>query len=719
MHISLSFNMHCLYTVWLQDRKATEAQKLEARVKKMYKSTKIGHVVIGFALLLVLIFFVGYTGYQGMNEVEKKSRAIQNMTFIMNNMQEAMQAEESYIIHGDPAYKEEVYYHLSLVPTQAAISKEIYIGYLDPVNRDRMDLVLASSSNFSEAFDRYVEAADEQAAVRDKLLNDSETLITNADGLSKNQMTQYREEFEAGYSNETLERKFSNAESARSIIVLTMKARNEYQNYAMSPDQQYADNFDAFMEDIIELSTDLNGRMERPENIVLGEEALTSAENFQADFEQFKVLEERKMLEEKNMKAIAMQVEEVAAAASTNQKEKLDSLIVNSINQIFLVSFLSISIGALLVFVILSIYRKPIYELLEAADRISEGDLDVEIKGSSRSEIYQLSEAFKAMVENLRNLIKEIQKGSLHLATLSEEMSASSEEVASASKRISETASEISNGAELQSAKIVDITHAMQDMTHNILEIADNTQKVSKSTNLVNETVHNIGNVSRDVLLKMDLIRSSVDDTDIVIRELDSKSQQVNEIITLITRIADQTNMLALNAAIEAARAGEHGRGFSVVADEVRKLAEESGIAAKNISRLIDEIRENISNTVESIEASKKNVKNGSLSVSEEVEMVTGIVSTINEITNMIEDVAAATEEQSASIEEITSTLEDISSISEQSAAGTQETAEALEEQSASMSELASMANDLSLLGEKMKKATEKFRLGNSKGEIK
>lgn len=673
--------------------------------------------MIGFALLLVLIFFVGYTGYQGMNEVDKKSRAIQNMTFIMNNMQDALQAEESYVIHGDPAYKKEVYHYLSLVPTQAEISKVIYIGYLDPENRDRMDLVLEASREFNETFNRYVEAEDEQAEVRSKLVNDSEILIINADKLSKNQMVQYREEFEAGYSNETLEKKFSNAESAQRIIVLTMKAQNEYQNYAMSPDQQYADNFNVFMEEIIELSTDLNRRMDRPENIAAGNEILRSAEDFQADFEQFKVLEERKTLEEKNMMSIATRVGEVAEAASADQKEKLDALITNSVNKIFLVTFLSLLIGGLLVFVIMNIYRKPINELLEASDMVSEGNLDVDIKGSSRSEIFQLSEAFKAMVENLCSLIKEIQEGSLHLATLSEEMSASSEEVASASRRISETASEISNGAEVQSTKIIDITHAMQDMTHNIQEIADNTQKVSKSTNLVNDTVYNIGNVSRDVLLKMDLISSSVDETEIVIKDLDSKSQQINEIITLITRIADQTNMLALNAAIEAARAGEHGRGFSVVADEVRKLAEESGTAAKDISRLIDEIRESISDTVESIDASKKNVKNGSLSVSEEVEMVTGIVSTINEITNMIEDVAAATEEQSASIEEITSTLEDISSISEQSAAGTQETAAALEEQSASMAELASMANDLSLLGEKMKKATEKFRLGNSKGE--
>ena len=413
----------------------------------MYRSTKIGHVVIGFALLLILIFFVGYTGYQGMNEVEKKSRAIQNMTFIMNNMQDALHAEESYIIHGDPSYKEEVYHHLDFVPTQAAISKEIYIGYLDPANRDRMDLVLAASDEFRKAFDRYVEAEESQADVRDKLAIDIDVLVTNADELSRNQMTQYREEFEAGYSNETLEKKFSNADSAQKIIVLAMKARNEYQNYAMNPNQQYADNFDTFMEEVIELSKDVNGRMERPENIAVGKEILTSAEDFQADFEQFKTLEERKTIEEENMSAIAARVGEITAAANADQKDKLDSLILTSINKIFLVTFLSMLVGGLLVFVILNIYRKPIYELLEAADMVSEGNLDVDIKGSSRSEISQLSEAFKAMVENLCSLIKEIQEGSLHLATLSEEMSASSEEVASASRRISETAAEISNGA--------------------------------------------------------------------------------------------------------------------------------------------------------------------------------------------------------------------------------------------------------------------------------
>jgi methyl-accepting chemotaxis protein len=104
--------------------------------------------------------------------------------------------------------------------------------------------------------------------------------------------------------------------------------------------------------------------------------------------------------------------------------------------------------------------------------------------------------------------------------------------------------------------------------------------------------------MSKDLLLKMDNIKSAVGESSNVIMELDDKSKQIEEIVSLITSIADQTNLLALNAAIEAARAGEHGRGFAVVADEVRKLTEDSGNAAKEIAKLINYIQTGTQNAV-------------------------------------------------------------------------------------------------------------------------
>jgi len=199
-------------------------EKLKARVRKMYKNTKIGHLVIGFALLLILIFFVGYTGYHGMNDVEKKSRAIQNMTFITNNMQGALEAQENYVIYGDPVYKEDTYKHLDLIPTQASISKEIYLGYLDPVNQGRMDSILKNSSEFRENFNSYVKANDEEIALRTDIDSNGELILQKADELYQNQMFQYQQYVENGSSGEVLQQKLSNAQEAQKISILAMDA---------------------------------------------------------------------------------------------------------------------------------------------------------------------------------------------------------------------------------------------------------------------------------------------------------------------------------------------------------------------------------------------------------------------------------------------------------------------------------------------------------------
>src|SRR5659263_201899 len=108
---------------------------------------------------------------------------------------------------------------------------------------------------------------------------------------------------------------------------------------------------------------------------------------------------------------------------------------------------------------------------------------------------------------------------------------------------------------------------------------------------ILNNTAKELLQKSNDLMNKIKDIQNSVNKSALVIKNLDSNSEKIGEIVGVITNIADQTNLLALNAAIEAARAGEHGRGFAVVANEVKKLAEESRISANKITELIKDIQ--------------------------------------------------------------------------------------------------------------------------------
>ncbi|KGK88691.1 chemotaxis protein [Desulfosporosinus sp. HMP52] len=330
---------------------------------------------------------------------------------------------------------------------------------------------------------------------------------------------------------------------------------------------------------------------------------------------------------------------------------------------VVIVAGVLIAIG--LGFFISSIISRPLKKLVEVANSLAEGDLNVSINVTTKDEVGMLMNSLSNLIVSLNEVMGEINNAS--------------SQVASGSRQVSASAQALSQGSTEQASSIEQLTASMEEISTQTRLNATNASQANELALSAQEEAVKGNEQMKGMLKAMDDINES--------------SGNISKIIKVIDEIAFQTNILALNAAVEAARAGQHGKGFAVVAEEVRNLAARSANAAKETTALI--------------EGSIKKVEGGTKIAKDTATALNQIVEGVTKAANLVGEIATASNEQALGINQVNQGIMQVSDVVQTNSATSEESAAASEELSSQAELLREQVNKF-----KLKKNTGSYNKG-------
>jgi len=282
---------------------------------------------------------------------------------------------------------------------------------------------------------------------------------------------------------------------------------------------------------------------------------------------------------------------------------------------------------------------KKLKRIAEIAHAISNKDISHSCSMESHDLIGEIIGSFNQMAETLRFMIGKISDESMQLT--------------SASDALKELTATATNGSQQQQSQIEQVATAVNQMSATAQEVARHAEETAAAVKEANEHSDNAKVVVVQAMSSVDVLADIVGNATDAINNLEKESDNIGNVLSVISSIAEQTNLLALNAAIEAARAGEQGRGFAVVADEVRTLANRTKNSTTEISAMIERLQAGSREAVATMEKGKEQAQQGVEFTEQAAEALAEISGNINTINDMSLQIASAADEQNSVVEDV------------------------------------------------------------------
>lgn len=384
------------------------------------------------------------------------------------------------------------------------------------------------------------------------------------------------------------------------------------------------------------------------------------------------------------------------------------------------ISLAGLLLVALVVFLIVRNIITSLNHCVLFAENVASGNLEQNLAVGRDDEIGNLSASLNIMVTNLKDMIamsdnktKEAEKESARAQVAMQDADEARKEAENAKRDgmlqaaaqleeivdgVTYTAEELSRliqeaagGSNIQRERAAESATAIEEMNATVLEVARNASEAAEHAASAREQADSGASIVNTAVESISEVKDHSDNLKTSLADLGGQTKNIESVMTVISDIADQTNLLALNAAIEAARAGEAGRGFAVVADEVRKLAEKTMLATKEVDEAIRAIQQASQESIEGMDQASHAVVRSTNYAQQSGDALRSIVETIVANSDQVSSIATASEQQSAASEQISRGSEEVNRIAT-------ETAESMVRAADSVHKLSTMTSELNNL---------------------